>query len=59
MSTANYFLKEIVASDINNIHKGLSDTDITRYYDVHFSTLEETKTQMKWYQNLKENGTGI
>ncbi|CAA0166275.1 GNAT family N-acetyltransferase [Tenacibaculum maritimum] len=59
MSTANYFLKEIVASDINNIHKGLSDTDITRYYDVHFSTLEETKIQMKWYQNLKENGTGI
>lgn len=59
MKTENYILKEIEASDINNIHKGLSDPAITEYYDVHFSTLEETKEQMDWYRNLKQNGTGI
>lgn len=59
METENYLLKEIVESDINNIYKGLSDPDITKYYDVHFSTLEETKEQMEWYRDLKKNGTGV
>ena len=59
MKTENYILKEIEESDINNIHKGLSNPDITKYYDVHFSTLEETKEQMEWYRNLKKDGTGI
>jgi len=59
MNTENYFLKEIEAPDIENIHKGLSNPEITKYYDVHYPTLEATKVQMDWYQNLKKNGTGI
>jgi ribosomal-protein-alanine N-acetyltransferase len=59
VKTENYILKEIEDSDINNIHKGLSNPDITKYYDVHFSTLEETKVQMEWYRDLKKNRTGI
>ncbi len=59
MKKENYILKEIEASDIHNIHKGLSNPEITKYYDVHFSTLEETKEQMEWYHDLKKNGTGI
>ncbi len=59
LKTEKYYLKEIEANDIVNIHKGLSNPEITRYYDVHFSTLEETKEQMDWYRNLKEEGTGI
>lgn len=57
-NTCNYFLKEIVDSDINNIHKGLSNPEITKYYDVHFSTIEETQSQMEWYRTLKNEGTG-
>ena len=59
MKTNNYFLKEIESSDLENVFKGLSNPEITRYYDVHFSTLEETKEQMQWFRNLKEKGTGI
>ncbi|WP_103865900.1 GNAT family N-acetyltransferase [Aquimarina sp. I32.4] len=59
MKTENYFLKEIESSDIDNIYKGLSNPDITRFYDVHFPTLEATKEQMEWYKELKENGTGV
>ena len=59
MKTDNYFIKEIESKDIANIHKGLSNPDVTKYYDVHFSTLEETKIQMNWYNKLKEEGTGI
>lgn len=59
MKTKNYILKEIESSDIKHIHKGLSDPEITKYYDVHYPTLEETKEQMKWYKSLKDEGTGI
>ncbi|WP_062061727.1 GNAT family N-acetyltransferase [Aquimarina longa] len=59
METKNYILKEVEYSDIKNIHKGLSDPDITKFYDVHFPTLEAVKEQMDWYEELKKNGTGI
>lgn len=59
MKTNKYYLKEIVDSDIVNIHKGLSNPEITKYYDVHFPTLEATKEQMEWYRNLKKEGTGL
>lgn len=59
MKTTNYYLKEIESSDIENIYKGLSDPEITKYYAVHFPTLEDTKEQMEWYENLRKKGTGI
>jgi ribosomal-protein-alanine N-acetyltransferase len=59
LETENYVLKEIESSDIKNIHKGLSSPDITKFYDVHFATIEETEEQMEWYRNLKNEGTGI
>jgi len=59
MITTNFYLKEIEPSDIENIHKGLSDPEVTKYYDVHYETIEETKEQMEWYESLKKNGTGI
>ncbi|MTI29959.1 GNAT family N-acetyltransferase, partial [Xanthovirga aplysinae] len=55
----NYILKEIISSDIENIHRGLSNPNITKYYDVHFPTLEATKEQMEWYEDLKNSGTGV
>ena len=59
MNTKNYYLKEIEDSDIENIHKGLSNPEITKYYDVHYPTLAATKVQMEWYKKLKKEGTGI
>lgn len=59
MKTENYYLKEIESSDILNIHKGLSNPEVTKYYDVHFPTVEATKEQMEWYSNLKKEGTGL
>jgi len=59
MEDNSYYLKKIQSTDIHNIHKGLSDPEITRYYDVHFDTLEETQVQMDWYASLIKDGTGI
>jgi len=56
---ASYSLREIEQSDIHNIHKGLSNPAITKYYAVHFPTLAATQEQMDWYANLKKEGTGL
>jgi ribosomal-protein-alanine N-acetyltransferase len=57
--TKDFSLVPIKASDIHNIYEGLSDPEVTQYYDVHFSTLEATQEQMLWYDTLQKEGTGI
>ena len=56
---AKYILNEIISSDIKNIHKGLSNKEITKYYAVHFQTLEASEEQMEWFRTLRKEGTGI
>ena len=58
MKTSNYTLKPIQQSDIANIHKGLGDPEVTKYYDVHFATLEATQEQMDWYAGLVKDAKG-
>jgi ribosomal-protein-alanine N-acetyltransferase len=38
---------------------GLSHPDVTKYYGVHFDTMEAAKEQMAWFANLERTGTGI
>ncbi|RLD21449.1 MAG: N-acetyltransferase [Bacteroidetes bacterium] len=59
INTERLQLREIVDSDLENIFNGLSNEDVTKYYAVSFSSLEETKTQMEWYKNLRHEKTGI
>ncbi len=59
METSRFSLKEIEHEDIENIHKGLSNPEVTRYYDVHFPTLKATREQMDWYAELRRSSTGI
>lgn len=59
IKTASLLLRQFAESDLQNVFKGLSDPDIIKYYGVSFSTLEETKEQMKFFANLEDSGTGI
>lgn len=56
--TDHYYLRPVQDSDIHHIHAGLSDPQVTQYYDVHFATLEDTEEQMQWYRTLTAEGTG-
>jgi len=58
ITTDRLLIRPIVPTDIGHIFKGLSDPDITKYYGVHFDSLEATKEQMTFYADLEENGTG-
>lgn len=52
-------LRQFIESDLQNIFKGLSDPEITKYYGVSYKTFEDTKEQMKFFADLEKDGTGI
>lgn len=57
--TQRLILRSIQDSDLQNIYRGLSNPKVIKHYGVSFSSLEETKEQMDWYRQLKENETGM
>ncbi|PHR47654.1 MAG: GNAT family N-acetyltransferase [Fluviicola sp.] len=59
IKTDRFSLRKIVASDIENIYKGLSDPRIIKYYGVNFQSLAATKEQMAFYADMEKNGTGM
>lgn len=59
IQTERLLLRQFTENDIENVFKGLSHPDIIKYYGVSYSTLEETKEQMKFFADLEKNETGI
>jgi len=51
-------LRPITAEEHENIFLGLSNPEVIKYYGISFRTLEETKEQMRWFQDLEKNETG-
>ena len=52
-------LRQFIDTDTENVFKGLSHPDIIKYYGVSYNSLEATKEQMKWFENLRKNDEGI
>ncbi len=59
ITTSRFLLRRIVATDIENIFKGLSHPDVIRYYGISYTSLADTQAQMDWYAQLESTGTGI
>ncbi|SMO63540.1 GNAT family N-acetyltransferase [Gracilimonas mengyeensis] len=59
LKTKRLILQIIKPDDLPFIHEALSNHKVTRHYDVHFDTLEETQEQMDWYAKLMKENTGI
>jgi ribosomal-protein-alanine N-acetyltransferase len=57
--TGRLLLRQFNERDLENVFLGLSDSQVTKYYGVHFNTLEETKKQIEWFDELEKNETGI
>ena len=56
--TMNVHLTSISSDDIHHVHRGLSHSDVIRYYAVSFLTLEAAQEQMDWYATIEREGTG-
>ena len=52
-------LRQFIASDLEDVFKGLSHPDIIKYYGVSYLSLEATKEQMIFFSDLEKNKTGI
>lgn len=51
-------MRQFTDADLENVFKGLSHPDVIKYYGVSYSTLEETKIQMRFFADLEKNETG-
>ncbi|WP_114789680.1 GNAT family N-acetyltransferase [Niabella yanshanensis] len=59
LSAKDILLRPIVSSDLDQIYQGLSHPDVIRYYGISYKTRSETKAQMEWYQQIREEGSGV
>ncbi|MDO7173807.1 GNAT family N-acetyltransferase [Mariniflexile sp. AS56] len=59
LKSENVILRQFTNADLEHVFKGLSHPDIIKYYGISFNSLEATKEQMIWFEDLEKNGTGI
>ncbi|MEM9837162.1 MAG: GNAT family protein [Bacteroidota bacterium] len=59
IKTERLLLREIVAADINDIYRGLSDPLVIKHYGVSYATLAATAEQMEWYQQAEQHWWAI
>lgn len=58
IKTSRFLLKPITKEHLSFVFEGLSNTEVTKYYAVHFNSLEATEEQIQWYEDLRKNKTG-
>jgi ribosomal-protein-alanine N-acetyltransferase len=58
LQTERYLLQQIVPEDQPFIFEGLSHPEVVPYYGVQYKTLEETRVQMVYYDQLWRSGKG-
>lgn len=59
LRTARFLLRRIVPADAEAVFLGLSDPRVIRHYGVSYRTREEAQLQMRWFEDLLVQGTGI
>lgn len=58
INTQRLQLRSFIEDDLEQIYLGLSDPEVIKYYGVHYSSLEETKLQLEFFNELETNKTG-
>ena len=58
LHTPRLLLRPFRPADVHGVFKGLSDPQVTRHYGVSYATLESTQTQMAWYAQIQQEGSG-
>jgi [ribosomal protein S5]-alanine N-acetyltransferase len=58
IQTEKLLLRPFRPEDIDQVYRGLSHPEVIRYYGVSYKTLEETKVQMAFFEDLERDQTG-
>jgi [ribosomal protein S5]-alanine N-acetyltransferase len=59
LETNRLLLAQFREEDLDFVFEALSHPEVIRHYGVHYSSLEATKAQMDYFQNLFTEKTGI
>ncbi|MFN2457103.1 MAG: GNAT family N-acetyltransferase [Chitinophagaceae bacterium] len=59
LETERFLLKQVQPEDQRFLFEALSDPVAMPYNGVYFSSFEETKQQLEWYEKNLKDGTGI
>jgi len=59
LETQRLILRQVVAADAPTILKGYSDVLVNQYMSVSYHSLDEVEVQLKWYDTLYNEKTGI
>lgn len=59
IETDRFILKQFTDNDLENVYKGLSNKDVIKHYGISYNSLEGTKEQLKWFNDLEINKTGL
>ena len=59
LKTERLVLRQIMPADQMQVYLGLSNRQVIKYYGVEYHSFPDTGEQMKWYQELYENKTGL
>lgn len=59
ITTKRCILRKIIAEDQLQVFEGLSHPEVIRYYGVSYGSFADTAAQMRFYDELLANETGI
>jgi ribosomal-protein-alanine N-acetyltransferase len=59
LQTRRIQLRRIVTSDLDSLFTGLSNPAVTNWYGLSYSSMEETRAQLTWFDHILEQRSGI
>lgn len=59
LRTVRLLLRRFSEADLPQLFAGLSHPDIIKYYGVSYDSLEATRDQLQFFEDLEQQGTGI
>lgn len=59
LKSERLYLRQVTNEDADIVLKGYSDSRVNHFMSVSYSSLEEVQVQLKWYEELYAQKTGI
>lgn len=59
LNSSRLLLRRFTENDLGNLYNGLSHPEVIQYYGVSYHSLDDTKKQLDFFDDLEKSNTGI